>query len=282
MNAGTQTATTHRSSAMRGLRVVCGIDASRADAAAARAACSLAGARGHVAFVCVVNSSGVGHNAQATIGTPRATRALERAMEEAKASGVQSSVYLLHSPHASDMLLDAAEDGDVLVVGTHHRGRAGGIALGAVATTALHRARVPVLVARPAAHENGPVLIASDGSAGSDRAVRLAAAVAAGETPVILFTVDHDGSSAARHSLARQAVELSETTGQEPTVAHGSGDAADAIVDAAEANGCSLLVIGSGGRGGLHALGSVSERVAHRAHCPVLVARPTMADQATA
>ena len=246
MNPGAQPAAVRHSGATRALRVVCCIDASGADDVAARTACSLAGARGHVAFVCAVRSSDLGHNAQATIATPRATRALEQAMEQAKASGVRSSVYLLHSPHAGDMLVGAGEDADVLVVGTHHSGRAGGNALGAVATAALHRATVPVLVARPVAHESGPILIASDGSAASGRAARLGAAIAADETPVIPFTVDLDGS----------------------------GDAAAAIVDAAEANGCSLLVIGSGGRAGLHALGSVSERVAHRAHCPVLVARP--------
>ena len=282
MSAGTRTETSRRSDATRALRVVCGIDASRADDVAARAACSLAGSRGHVAFVCVVYSSGVGLNAQATIGTARATRALERAMEEAKASGVGSSVYLLRSPHAADALLGASEDGDVLVVGTHHVGRAGGIALGAVATAALHRATVPVLVARPVLHEGGPILIASDGSPASERAARMAGAIAGRDTPVILFTVDHDGgSSAARNSLARQAVELTETTGREPTIALGGGDAAEAIVDAAEAVGCSLLVMGSGGRAGLHALGSVSERVAHRAHCPVLVARPGRATDAS-
>jgi nucleotide-binding universal stress UspA family protein len=47
----------------------------------------------------------------------------------------------------------------------------------------------------------------------------------------------------------------------------------DALVAAsAEAD---LLVIGSRGLHGLASLGSVSERVAHRAHCSVLVVRGT-------
>ena len=36
-----------------------------------------------------------------------------------------------------------------------------------------------------------------------------------------------------------------------------------------------LLVVGARGLHGMRALGSVSERVAHRAHCSVLVLRPT-------
>jgi nucleotide-binding universal stress UspA family protein len=44
------------------------------------------------------------------------------------------------------------------------------------------------------------------------------------------------------------------------------------LVEASEHAG--LVVVGSRGLRGLRALGSVSERVAHRADCPVLVARP--------
>jgi nucleotide-binding universal stress UspA family protein len=45
----------------------------------------------------------------------------------------------------------------------------------------------------------------------------------------------------------------------------------DALVDAAA--DCDLLIVGSRGLHGLAALGSVAERVAHRARCPVLIVR---------
>jgi nucleotide-binding universal stress UspA family protein len=45
----------------------------------------------------------------------------------------------------------------------------------------------------------------------------------------------------------------------------------DALVDAAD--DCDLLIVGSRGLHGLAALGSVAERVAHRARCPVLIVR---------
>jgi nucleotide-binding universal stress UspA family protein len=45
------------------------------------------------------------------------------------------------------------------------------------------------------------------------------------------------------------------------------------IVELANETDAALIVMGSRGRTGLAALGSVSERVAHRASCSVLVVR---------
>ena len=277
MNTATQSQD-HRGNALPAApRVICGIDASRADETAVRAACDLAGTRGHIALVCVTSAMGVGATAQATIAPARATEALERAMKQARDAGVRSSAHLIRGRQASEALLRAASDGDVLVVGTHGHSRAGGIALGAVATNALHRASVPVLVARTAQSPmEGALLFASDGSQGSDAACTLLCRVAARhKPPITLFHVEGGSvDESARHALARQAVELAEATGVDPTVVAGRGDPADSIVEAATAGAFSLIVVGSHGRTGLRALGSVSERVAHRAPCSVLVARP--------
>ena len=56
-----------------------------------------------------------------------------------------------------------------------------------------------------------------------------------------------------------------------------SGSPADEIVQTAEEVGADLIVMGSRGLGTVHSvlLGSVSDRVLHRAHCAVLVVRPT-------
>ena len=55
----------------------------------------------------------------------------------------------------------------------------------------------------------------------------------------------------------------------------GFGSPADQIVDYAEKQGIDLIVMGTHGRGGLEKmwLGSVTEKVLRKAHCPVLVVR---------
>jgi nucleotide-binding universal stress UspA family protein len=74
--------------------------------------------------------------------------------------------------------------------------------------------------------------------------------------------------------IAVDAVNLTSELGCEPTVMHASGHAHERILEAAVKEPVSLVAVGSRGLTGLRALGSVSERVAHRAPCSVLVAPP--------
>ena len=67
---------------------------------------------------------------------------------------------------------------------------------------------------------------------------------------------------------------IKKTTGAEPLVLAEQAPAHKAIVAAAATIDATLVVIGSRGLAGVHALGSVSERVAHEAPCSVLVLRP--------
>ena len=78
----------------------------------------------------------------------------------------------------------------------------------------------------------------------------------------------------ARDALRRTVAELNTAAPVETVVR--SGSPADEIVRQAEQSGAGIIVMGSRGWGELHAvlLGSVSERVLHTAHCPVLLARP--------
>jgi nucleotide-binding universal stress UspA family protein len=79
----------------------------------------------------------------------------------------------------------------------------------------------------------------------------------------------------AQDALQRTVKELNTTAPVETAVRHGSPT--DEIVRCATESGVGLIVMGSRGWGEMHAvlLGSVSERVLHTAHCPVLIARPT-------
>ena len=55
------------------------------------------------------------------------------------------------------------------------------------------------------------------------------------------------------------------------------GDAADAIIDVAEEQGCDLIVVGNKGMTGAKRflLGSVPNKVSHHAPCSVLIIRTT-------
>jgi nucleotide-binding universal stress UspA family protein len=78
----------------------------------------------------------------------------------------------------------------------------------------------------------------------------------------------------AQDAVKRTTEELNIMTPVEGVVRRGSP--AHEIVRYAEEHDVGLIVMGSRGWGEMHAvlLGSVSERVLHAAHCPVLIARP--------
>jgi nucleotide-binding universal stress UspA family protein len=255
-------------------RVVVGVDGGRTDLEAVRQACALAGDHGSIDVVCVRYGSGLGLIAQATIGHQRAEDAIERACKAAHEVGVEAKGVLVEGSHAADGLLGHAAGFDALVVGSHGSTHAGGIAFGRVATVALHRSTIPVLIARPPEGDDFPghVLVATDGSVASDQACDLAGALAAGGK-LTMVSVGSRFAGERRHELARQSVELYEATGTMPTVVFEEGDPHEAIVRRGETEGVSLIVIGSGRKRGVRALGSTSERVAHEARCSVLVAR---------
>lgn len=171
---------------------------------------------------------------------------------------------------ATDVLLAAAEQeqADLIAVGSHGGHRGVGIVFGSVATAMLHLAPCPVLVARPAPEATGElraIVVGYDGSQAAVSAATLAdelgerlgasvrTVVATGGKPL---TLDHFPT---RHAM--------EVCDRHPV---------DALVDASR--DADLLVVGSRGLHGLGALGSVSERAAHRAACSVLVVRPPAVD----
>ena len=70
------------------------------------------------------------------------------------------------------------------------------------------------------------------------------------------------------------AVEVASTRGVELATARVAGHAAEVISHYAKAHGHDLIVVGQRGHFlGDYLLGSTADRVAHHAHCPVLIAR---------
>jgi nucleotide-binding universal stress UspA family protein len=164
--------------------------------------------------------------------------------------------------HAAQALVAAIEEfrADLVAIGSHGHSRAAGIVLGSVATRLIHDAPCSVLIAREQLEiEDFPrsIVVGIDTSPTSLEAKAVAEALAA-----------RTGASVRRLTA----------TGGKPVPENATVDAeldsrsaVDALVDASRS--CDLLVVGSRGLHGLAALGSVAERVAHKAECSVLVVR---------
>jgi len=120
------------------------------------------------------------------------------------------------------------------------------------------------------------LLVAIDGSPASRRAVQIAAQIALAErASVYLVHVPRTGELRAAEGCEQGALRDLTQAGVDAHLEIRGGDAADEIVAAAHSTRAGLLVMGSRGRsavGGL-LLGSVSQDVAARASCPVLLVR---------
>ena len=152
----------------------------------------------------------------------------------------------------------------LLVVGTHGHRRMTEILIGGVAGELLHSASCSVLVARrPAEPERFPrsIVVGVDGSAGSEDALHAAGQLARRfQVPMSVVTATQGDD-----------VDLVRARRWSPEVETIDARPVDSLV--AASGEVDLLVVGSRGRRGIQALGSVSERVAHNASCSVLVAR---------
>ena len=277
-------------------RILVGVDGSEAGLDALRQAKRLVARDGSLLVATVYDPTIAPH---AGWGTAPVLEQLEREALEAKADadreleGVENAEtrVISGSPTQRLLALARAESATLVAVGSHGRSRAAGILVGGVATTLLHEAPCPVLLARPVANLAAfprTIVVGVDGSPES-----LAAAQAAGDLAERFDAslrglaatggkpVDVDGLV----KLQRVESELAPAAGgrglsveSRPALRIQPHDwserpPVEALVTAsAEAD---LLVLGSRGLHGFAALGSVSERVAHRAQCSVLVVRPS-------
>ena len=190
--------------------------------------------------------------------------AAEDAVNAAKEQLASARTKVVRGVPAEALLDEIANDRSSLVaVGTRGRSRTTGIVLGSTSTRLLHSAPCSVLVMRQG--RNLP-------------------------PQRIVVGVDGSPQSAAAHAVARYLAERFEGD-VTVVIAEGSkaidlgavslvvGDGFDVIqgdpvsVLTAASHDADLLVLGSRGLHGLKALGSVSERVAHRAKCSTLIVR---------
>lgn len=249
-------------------RIVCGVG-SAASLAALHQALRLRAPQGRLVAVTVSELALAVHAgwdaakvaAQLREEAAEAYRAVRREI-----AGVPSAEARLVEGRPLPFLLAIAEreQATLMAVGTHGHRRAAGLAFGCVATMVLHDAPCSVLLARaPTDAEGFPraVVVGVDGSAQSAQAVAVAFELGKRLGASVRPVVAAGGKGFDLGSVRRLVGEV-EIDPRHPVEAL-----------AACSRGADLLVVGSRGLHGLRALGSVSERVAHRAACSVLVVR---------
>jgi nucleotide-binding universal stress UspA family protein len=258
--------------------VLCAVDGSRGGAEAVRQAIALCGQGASLRLLAVRQTGGRALVTQAELSERRAREALEQAAELARRADIEASTELRVGGRTSDVLLEEAERHELLVIGGYGGKRIGGIMLGNTATRIAHRSARPLLVARRTADGNDfpqCVLLATDGSPGSWLATRIAVRIASARRSELRVAHVPIGARPERdREVANQLATIEKTIGIPPEVSETPGQPAERIAEAARAHLASLIVIGRRGLKGIRAMGSVSERVVHRAPCSVLVVPP--------
>jgi nucleotide-binding universal stress UspA family protein len=241
-------------------RVVCFVDGSPDGLEALRQAVALRAPDGELVGVVALD---LGLAAEAGFEATHAAAQLEAKAEQARDDAaallaeVPSAEVEIVAGRPSAALRTVAVDcrADLLAVGRHGSSRRRGLIVGSLVTEMIHDAPCPVLVARAPAG-GGPwvprtLTVGIDGSDCSLEALAVGRALAG-------LLAAKGGKRIDVDELGRLGdVELDE---RRPV---------DALVAASE--GSDLVVVGCRGLHGLASLGSVSERVAHRAVSPVLV-----------
>jgi nucleotide-binding universal stress UspA family protein len=212
----------------------------------------------------------------AGLEAPRLAQELHADAEAAAARARQmlsttpnARVEILHG-RAHDRLLALLRRSDftLVAVGSHTHSRAAGVLLGSVATRLLHDAPIAVLIARRTAR---PGVFPAHIVVGVDALHRSGDAIAAARVLERRFGAETHVITANESSRPDFDV-----PGLGPVEVERAAPVQALLERSAAAD---LLVVGSRGAHGPASLASVSERVAHRARCSVLVVRRPTADR---
>lgn len=183
-----------------------------------------------------------------------------------------------HGEVAHRAILAEAERGqpDLIVMGRRGRTGLAGIFMGSVTARVIGFSPVNVLVAprgTPSTFQR--LLVATDGSSHSEAAWREARARAWSSQLQAVSVAREEGEIPGVQEILERLHVEADQEGIPLTTSLLQGAPDQAIIQAAQAYGADLLILGSHGRTGLKRLlmGSVTEQVIGRASCPVLVVK---------
>jgi nucleotide-binding universal stress UspA family protein len=184
----------------------------------------------------------------------------EAADEMASVEGAETRVV---EGRAAEALLHTVDErhADLLAVGSGRFSRAAGLLFGSTATRVIREAPCSVLVARGDREPDafpGRIVVGIDGSGHASGAEAVALVLADSRDAHLRRLMATGGGAHVDQTKAVRA-ELDERA------------PVDALV--AASHDADLVIVGSRGLRGLSSLGSVAERVAHRAECSVLIVR---------
>lgn len=228
----------------------------------------------------------------------RAAKALLEAEVDAALSHDAGEPWIETIPvrdSAAAALVETSHGADLLVVGSRGLGGFKGALLGSVSNRCIHHATCPVAVIRgdaesePGQAWRGPIVVGIDTSECSYDALTWSLHEAARRHTNLVavmawswldqpgpFDVDYgadDVQTAAEAFVAKAQAEVDGADEIELEVRPVNDLPARALIEASADAG--LLVVGSRGLGGFRGLqlGSVSNQVAHHAHCPLVIVR---------
>lgn len=246
-------------------RVLVGIEHTPESLEAARQARVLAGEHGSVIAIAVADIAAAAQAGAAAVHAAAQIRAdAERALEQAVAlSSPDTAAVVAGRPRETLLAQVAATGATLLALGAGPHRRATGLLLGTVGSSLLRHSPCSVLIARERQTESWPrrIVAGVDGSPQSLDGAAVAADLArryGAELTVIT-------------ALGGKTIDLDRVRELHPQVLIDPRPPVDVLLE--KARDADLLVVGSRGRHGLGAFGSVSERVAHRATTSVLVLR---------
>jgi nucleotide-binding universal stress UspA family protein len=219
----------------------------------------------------------------------RSAKTLKEAAQQFASLKLKGAVRKEQGPVAPTILKCAPKRDGLLVVGSQGLDAFDRFMLGSVSTNLIHHATCPVLVVKSEAGPLRRIVLATDGSEASAKALKFVLAKFQPDRSIgksrsapihvsvfhVLPLVMYPGLKEASKKLLEQSAQKLVKAGFTAEPLCYLGNPAEEIMKAASQQQADLIVMGAKGLGAVarFLIGSVSTRVVQHAHCSVLVVR---------